>query len=72
MTEKKGIIIYSDDNFDPTRIKKSLGLGSEIGSDLEPREKKRLANLLRRTGHLSDEEVEKLGMVIRKVESEVK
>lgn len=66
MVEKKGIIVYHKDNFDPTRIKKTLGLEQ----DIEPHEKRRLANLLWRTGNLSDEEVEKLGMVVRKVDSE--
>lgn len=70
MTEKEEIIIYNQDNFDPTRMRKTLGLEQENVGDIESQERLRLANILRRAGHLSDEEVGKLGMVIRKVDSE--
>ena len=64
------LIIVNSENFNPIHIKEMLGLVEGVrATKLPVSEKKRLANMLKREGKISDEEVAKLGMIIKKNDS---
>ena len=63
------LITVNSENFNPIHIKEMLGLVEGVrAAKLPVSEKKRLANMLRREDKISDEEVAKLGMIIKKNE----
>ena len=51
--------------FNAVPVRQSLGLDGGNPLNIKPNERLRLANLLRRTGNLSDEEVRELGMIVK-------
>ena len=52
---------YSDKNFDPSRIRMSLGLDGGVAETIPLFEKTRRANILFRTGNLSINDISQIG-----------
>jgi hypothetical protein len=56
---------YSEDKFDPEPVRRMLGLdGGKKIENLHEAERLRLADLLNRTGHINQNELRLMGMMI--------
>jgi len=60
--EIEKLIIYDDSKFNPTPHRRKLGLDKSPPNDISDEQKLSLANILYRTGNLTNEDIKKLGM----------